>query len=295
MKILITGGSGLLGQYLNIELSKNHSILTLFNKNAGNTALFNSLKIDLTDFNVLKKIINDFHPEIIIHTAAITSVDKAALMPKNELEKINVKVPEFIAKLCSENNSKLIFTSTDLVYDGSVMGKKSEEYKLNPISHYAESKLLAEECIQKYADEYLILRTSLMFGFALNHSKNHFTETISALRQSKIVILFDDQFRSQLSLKEASKIIAELVHFVNKKEIVNFGGSERISRYDLIKKYSEYAGLNSDLIKSTKLKDAKIQAKVFDVSMQITKLESLLNELNPRFHVASINQMFTEL
>lgn len=295
MKILITGGSGLLGQYLNIELNKNHSILTLFNQNVGNTALFNSLKIDLTDFTAIKKIINDFHPDIIIHTAAITSVDQAASMPKNGLEKINIKVPEFIAQLCSENKSKLIFTSTDLVYDGSEMGKKGEEYKLNPVSHYAESKLHAEECIQKYADEYLILRTSLMFGFALNHSRNHFTDTISALRQSKTVTLFDDQFRSQLSLKEASKIISELVHFVNKKEIVNFGGNERISRYVLIKKYSEYAGLNSDLIKPTKLRDSKIQAKVFDVSMHITKLESLLNELNPRFHVASINQMFNQL
>ena len=60
MKILITGGSGLLGQYLNVVLSQNHNILTLFNNNLGNCANFKSQKIDLLDTKKLEKIFNRF-------------------------------------------------------------------------------------------------------------------------------------------------------------------------------------------------------------------------------------------
>jgi len=73
MKIIITGGSGLLGQYLNIFLSAKHDVLTFYNHNSGNCKQYKSLKIDLNDNAKLQNVLSDFKPDIVIHTAAYTN------------------------------------------------------------------------------------------------------------------------------------------------------------------------------------------------------------------------------
>ena len=109
MRILITGGSGMLGGELNKSLSTaNHEILTLFNKNRGNTSLFNSEQLDFLDTEKIKKIFLDFQPEIVLHTGCIsTPADADNLNPKL-VNQINVKTTSFIAELCKLYNTKLI-------------------------------------------------------------------------------------------------------------------------------------------------------------------------------------------
>jgi dTDP-4-dehydrorhamnose reductase len=86
MKIFITGGSGLLGQYLNIELSKHHQILTQYNSNIGNCDKFENVKLDLANTVGLEDIFRDFNPGVVIHTAAISDPTKAQKMdPQNSL------------------------------------------------------------------------------------------------------------------------------------------------------------------------------------------------------------------
>ena len=72
-KILITGGSGLLGQYLNQAVSKNSKILSTYNEHPGNCREFLSKKIDLLNEKELKTLFQEFQPEIVIHTVAITN------------------------------------------------------------------------------------------------------------------------------------------------------------------------------------------------------------------------------
>ena len=72
-KFLLTGGSGLLGQYLNIEAAIENDILTLYNNNVGNCDEFNSAKADITNFNLMEEIFSTFKPNVVIHTAAVTN------------------------------------------------------------------------------------------------------------------------------------------------------------------------------------------------------------------------------
>ena len=81
-KVLITGGSGLLGQYLNIKASEKYDIHTIYNNNAGNCVDFPSSKIDIRNRNELNRLFQEFKPEIVIHSAAITNP-----VPKEDLEK----------------------------------------------------------------------------------------------------------------------------------------------------------------------------------------------------------------
>ena len=117
-KVLITGGSGLLGQYLNLVVSKNFKIITAYNNHPGNCREFLSKKIDLLNEKELQNLFNDFKPEIVIHTAAITNpVPKENQSAKDYFD-LNVTATKNIAMLSELYHSKLLYISTDLVYAG---------------------------------------------------------------------------------------------------------------------------------------------------------------------------------
>ena len=81
MKILITGGSGFLGQYLNMELSKHHEIFTLYHQVPRNCKDFNSEQVDICNSKKLEYIFESFKPDVVVHTASISTPKKAEALP----------------------------------------------------------------------------------------------------------------------------------------------------------------------------------------------------------------------
>lgn len=275
MKILITGGSGLLGQHINLQVARTHNILTLYNSHIGNCKDYNSARIDLKDYNSLNIIFNQFNPDVVIHTAAFSHpMLQNNILPKNVYD-LNVNATKNIAELCKKYNSKLIYTSTDLVYAGYRGSMLKEDAKLIPVSLYAETKLMGELRIQETFDNYIILRTALLFGFGMNHSKNHFHQMFLNLKQNKKANLFIDQYRTPLSLLEAARIIIQLINLDLKSEIINFGGLERVSRFELAERLCEVAKLDKNLLQKITMDDVPDLPKVEDVSMNTEKLTAL--------------------
>ena len=248
MKILITGGSGFLGQYLNLELSKHHEILSLYHQSQRNCKEFNSEQVDIGNYEKLKYIFNSFKPDVVVHTASISTPHKADSLPAKIVFETNVRATENIAKLCEQHNSKLIYTSTDLVYAGYRGSYLKEDAKLIPISLYAETKLMGEEKIKSTFKNYIILRTALMFGFGLNGATCFFHQMFDRLKAGLAVKVFYDQYRSPLSVLEAVRIIRFLCESDIKSEIINFAGAERLSRYDFAVKVCSLAGFNQSLL-----------------------------------------------
>lgn len=275
MKILITGGSGLLGQYLNIILSKEFSILTFFNRNPGNCIFYDSLKIDINNLSNLEYIIDKYIPDVIIHTAGYTRPEIADNSPYEEVCKLNVEVTGFIAGICNSLGAKLIFTSTDLVYDGNQGEYLRENAKLNPLSSYAETKLKAEEEIRKTFDNYVILRTSLLYGIGLCHSVNNFSLMLKNFREGKPSRLFSDQFRTPLSLLNAAEMIKDIIQKNIKSETINFAGMTRVSRAELGEILCKTGKFDNNLIERISLDDMPEIRKVYDVSLNTDKLKSL--------------------
>jgi dTDP-4-dehydrorhamnose reductase len=274
MKIFITGGSGLLGQYLNIELSKYHTILTQYHLNPGNCVEFNNVRLDLTNSSSLKEVFSDFNPDIVLHIAAISNPQLAEKIDSKTVYAINVKATEQLAQLCEIHNTKLIYTSTDLVYAGYRSSMLKEDAKLIPVSLYAETKLIGEVKIQDTFNDYIILRTALLFGFGLNHSTNHFHQMYQNLKNGKEVKLFTDQYRTPLSVIDAARMINQLIQKDIKTEILNFGGKERVSRYELGEILCEVAGFDKNLLVKITMDDLPGLNKVEDVSMNTDRLQS---------------------
>ncbi|MCX7798020.1 MAG: SDR family oxidoreductase [Melioribacter sp.] len=274
MKIFITGGSGLLGQYLNRTLSKHYNILTQYNEHIGNCNEFKSIKLSLIDFEKLESVINEFKPNIIVHTAAISNAHRAENYPSSYVYNINVNVTKKLAELCDKIGAKLIYISTDLVYAGYRGSYLNENSKLIPISLYAETKLMGEIKIQETFDNYLILRQALLFGFGLNHSKCFFQEIYEKLKSNMPIKLFTNQYRSPLEISDAARMILELINKDIKKEIINFGGQERLSRYQLGEFLCEEAGFDKSLLIGTTMEEENYPYIIHDVSLNIDKLKS---------------------
>ncbi len=274
MKILITGGSGLLGQFLNISLSKENEILTIYNSHSGNCINFNSVLIDINYHEKFENIFTQFLPNIVIHTAAITTPQVTSSIPAKLVYQTNVNTTEFIAQLCEKYKTKMIYTSSDLVYAGYRGSMLNEDAKLIPVSLYAESKLMGEVKIREVFDNYLILRTSLLYGFGLNESRSHFQQMYSSLKEGNHVKLFDDQFRTPLSLIDAARMMNEICKLKVKEEIINFGGRERVSRLELGAILCDTAGFDKNLIDKISMSEIPNYPQVADVSMNTDKLQS---------------------
>ncbi|UCH66651.1 MAG: SDR family oxidoreductase [Ignavibacterium sp.] len=274
-KILITGGSGLLGQYLNIECSSKNKILTCYNNHIGNCNMFQNQKIDITDFNEMRVLFSSFEPEIVIHTAAITNTNPLPDQNSKDVYRINVHATKNIAELCETTKAKLIYISTDLVYAGYRGSMLKEDAKLIPVSLYAETKLMSEQKIKETFDNYLILRTALLYGIGLSHSTCHFNKMNDELKNENEVTLFADQFRTPISLKESAKIILQLSQLDIIDEIINVGGIERVSRYELGQILCSVAGYDKSLLTKNSLYDVPHLPKVEDVSLNTDKLQSV--------------------
>lgn len=273
-KILITGGSGLLGQYLNISLSKNHELLTLYNRNIGNCASYQSYQIDISDFSRMKKMILEYHPDVVIHTACFSRPESCDANDRTRVYKVNVEATEVIAQMCEKIGCILIYTSTDLVYDGNSGGWLTEDSPINPVSLYAETKLLAEQKIVSKACTYVILRTSLLIGFGLNHARNNFHLMYQNLKNGLRVKLFKDQIRTPLSLLNAAEMIKAICEGGIPSGIYNFGGIDRVSRVELGEMVCSMAGFEVNLIDSISMDDIPNFPKVYDVSLRTEKLQS---------------------
>ena len=274
-KILITGGSGLLGQYINIEADKFFELLTLFNSNVGNCNKFNSANVDIKNFDLIKELFTSFKPDIVIHTAAITNPVPRPGQSSKEIYETNVNATKNIAELCKQFDAKLIYTSTDLVYAGYRGSMLSEDAKLIPASLYAETKLVAEMKIKEILENYLILRTALLYGFGLSHSLSHFHNMNDELKNNRPVKLFTDQYRTPIELSEAANVIIQLALMDLMSETINVGGSERVSRFELGEILCSAAGYDKSLLQKITLNDLPEVPKVEDVSLNTDKLQSL--------------------
>lgn len=274
MKILITGGSGMLGGNLNEILNPDHEILTIFYSSKGNCNNYNSLKLDISDIQQLKNIVVSFNPEIVIHTAAISDHASADRISPKLVNDINIVSTQNLALLCKNLGSKLIYTSTDLVYAGYRGTMLPEDSKLVPISLYAETKLMGEFKIQQTFDNYLILRMALMFGLGESYQGNHFNDIYEKLLDGKPVYLFKDQFRTPISFYDAAKIIAGLIEKDISGEIINVGGKDKLSRYQMGEILCEEIGIDKEFLFPNSMEDIEGIYKVADVSMNTDKLNS---------------------
>lgn len=197
MKILVTGANGQLGYDVVRELQKH------------NIECFGATRqdFDIIDFKATKDFIFNYLPDVVIHCAAYTAVDKA----EDERElcyKVNVSATKNIAEICKKIDAKMLYISTDYVFDGTKEGFYEIDDKPNPINVYGETKLLGEEAVQKILDKYFIVRISWVFG---EHG-NNFVKTMLRLgAEKKELNVVADQYGSPTYTVDLVPLLVEMI------------------------------------------------------------------------------------
>ncbi len=274
MKILITGGGGFFGEFLNKILSEENQILTLHHNNIGSSNLFNSQYADISDHKLMGKIFDEFNPDVVIHSAAAANPSLCKKLDSRIVYNINVNSTKNIAGLCDSIEAKLIYISTDLVYAGYRGSMLNENSKLIPASLYAETKLMAEVKIKETFDNFIILRQALLFGLSKYNSNNYFQFMFESLKNGNKIKVFTDQFRTPISVLESARAIEELIKKDIKSETINLGGKERASRVELAELLCEVAEFDKNLLQKINMSDIPNYIGVKDVSLNTDKLST---------------------
>ena len=190
-------------------------------------------------------VISDETPDIIIHCAAYTNVDKAE-DESETAELINVKGTENLAKVCAKNNIPLVYISTDYVFDGEKTNPYTPDDSPNPINIYGKTKLGGEEVIKKYCEKYYIIRTSWLYG---HHGKN-FVETMLSLRGNPEIKVVDDQIGCPTWTMDLSDGILKII---NNKPCGTYHvcGSGETSWFGFAKEVFKQAGISVNIIPCT--------------------------------------------
>ena len=193
MKLLVTGGSGLLGgSIVRQGISSGHEVCATFHTHHSSQPGF--VNFDLTESDSVKKLILNEKPEALIHSAALTDVDICERNPTAALQ-INGFATANLSKICKQTGSFLIYVSTDYVFDGSV-GKYDESAIANPINAYGASKLVGEEQVASRCDDFCIVRTSVVYGWGREYRPNFATRLYEGLRLGQRIAVVADQYVS---------------------------------------------------------------------------------------------------
>lgn len=227
-RVLLTGASGFLGWNICRQTPKDWQVFGVTFAHPGRIPGVHFLQADLRNLQDQKKLFETVRPQAVIHTAAVTDPNYCQLHPE-DTQRINVRASLLLADLCADHQIPLVFTSSDLVFDGD-HPPYNEEDSPRPVSIYGEQKVLAEEQMRKRWPETIICRLPLMFGESGPVAQSFLQPMLKAFEENRPLALFTDEFRTPISGRMAARgIFLALTHSPG---ILHLGGRKSISRYD---------------------------------------------------------------
>jgi len=203
MKLLVTGARGMLGTAVVERFSNDNNYAVI-----GTDVTGEGLNLDICDTAALKSFFEKEKPGLVINTAAYTAVDLAESEEDKAFE-INALGVENLAKVSKEFGAKIVHISTDFVFHGREGDKPfKEDDGVNPRGVYARSKLSGEEKLKAVTDDYLLIRTSWLYG---PNGKNFVTAIKNKIETSTELKVVCDQYGSPTYTVDLAEAIYNLV------------------------------------------------------------------------------------
>ncbi|MEV5027361.1 dTDP-4-dehydrorhamnose reductase [Paenibacillus sp. LPE1-1-1.1] len=226
MKIVITGANGQLGRELSEWTTGTAEIIG-----------FGRHELDITSLPACRNLFALHQPDVVIHCAAYTAVDKAESEP-DEAFRVNAAGTRNVAVAAREVGAKLCYISTDYVFDGTGTTPYNEYDKTNPLTVYGKSKFAGEQLVQTLYDRYYIVRTSWVFG----KYGNNFVKTMLKLAEERDQLkVVADQIGSPTYTYDLAEFLLELVH-TDYYGIYHASNSGTCSWYDFAQAIFEESG-----------------------------------------------------
>lgn len=281
LKILLTGASGSLGSSIIKKKFKNIIILGISFKQRKN----NLKNCDLTEKKELFSLLNNYKPDVIIHSAAMTDINLCE-NNKSDCRKINIGITKNICKWISSfsKKTKLIFISSDQLYGNKC--KKNREYQSDPMNFYAISKEKSENIVSKLTNT-LILRVNFVGKGTIK--KKSFTDWASlTFKSRKQYSYYDNIFFNPLTANQLAEIIFKCIA-KNLKGKYNIGSKNYISKANFIIKFSKKIGIfNKNYKIENYVHDGINAIRPYNTAMNVNKIEKY-------FSMPTLNKVLNDL
>lgn len=283
LKLLITGASGLYGSKLaKISVERNFDVYSSDVQEAQVCGSF--VRLDVSNKELVNEVFNRVKPEVVVHAATLTDVDKCELN-REFAWKINVEGTRNIVEAARNTGAFLIYISTDYVFDGE-KGCYTEVDKPAPINYYGLTKLKAEELV-KALDACFIGRSSVIYGSTPALGKVNFALwLIETLRKGERAKIVTDQWNTPTLNTSLAEMTLEVVER-RLTGTFHLCGATRVSRFEFAQLIAETFGLDKSLIDPVLSSQFKWPAKrPMDSSLDTAKAQQTLKNKPLEIHKA---------
>jgi len=202
--------------------------------------------LDLTDGRRLDALLDKTGPDAIVHAAAMANIDYCEAHP-DEARRINVAVVDRIAEWCVRRDARMVYISTDNVFDG-VKGRYTEEDPPNPLNVYAETKVEAERVVASMPGNWVIARPSVVMGLPMLGVGNSFlSRMIPALEKGETLYVPDNEIRSTIDVVTLARALLELAEN-DFSGYLHLAGNDILNRHEMVRRIAIQLGYPPDRI-----------------------------------------------
>jgi len=272
-RILVTGGTGLVGSYLLPCLYPKYDLYVTTHRSLA--VLGKDIPLDLSETENISSKLREIRPDIIVNLAALTDVDGCET--DTHLSKLlNSDLVSALSSYAHDNRSYLLHISTDYVFDGE-KGNYNEYDNTNPINWYGRTKLQGENEIRSKLSEnnWCIARISTPFG--VHKKKLSFPRfVIEKLCKGENIKVLTDQFTSPTYAKNLANMLTEIIER-RMNGLIHTSGASSLSRYEQALKICSVFKLNKDLIVKARSSEMNWKAaRPKDSSLNVDKASNIL-------------------
>jgi len=279
--VLVTGAAGFLGWYAARALAdRDRTVVGTSRDGAGLPPGVEARALALDDGGAAAAdLLRELRPGAVIHLAAESSADACARDPARA-RRINAEATGAIARAAAEVGAWLLFSSTDLVFDGTA-APYAEDDPTSPLGPYMASKVEGEAAVLAASPEHLVVRVALLYGRAGGRKGGFCDAFLRRLERGEDTPLFVDQFRTPLLVGDAAELLADL-EARRPGGVLHLAGPDRVSRYEHGLILAETLGRDPALCEPVPMSAVSgLAPRPPDVSLAIDRLVALVGR-SPR-------------
>lgn len=243
LKVLIFGGSGLIGSRIRQLLQTKYQIIAPSHQ-----------QVDVNNKKQIEQIIKTSKPNYIIYATGFTNPDQAERNP-NLAYLLNAHAPAFIAKFSASIGVPILYFSTDAVFDGTKSNRSYlEDDKTHPLSEYGKSKLLGEQLVMSASKRNCIARVIMVYSHNFTKRKRFVQIALETLRKGEKFYGVADQIINPVYVDDVVTAVDLLIES-RTYGIYHLGARDYVTNYDFVKKLAKVFNLNENLVTRISFKE----------------------------------------
>jgi dTDP-4-dehydrorhamnose reductase len=271
-RLLVTGGSGLLGSSVATTAAERHEVTATYHSNSISLPGVDCLQLDLTDEQQYDRLPDEL--DAVVHCAALTDIDRCEREPA-AAHTHNVEMTEQLLEIATAADARFVYISTDAVFDGT--GRfATEDTEPSPINVYGETKRTAEKRVLNSHPDSVVVRTNI-YGWTVTEGQSLAEWVLDRIDAAQTVPAFADVYTTPIDTEHLADCLLELVGR-DLTGLLHVAGTERCSKYEFAITVAEVFDRDRSLVTESSITEMDFDApRGRDLSLSVERAASRLD------------------